>query len=141
MSPYNNDPVSDAEADEIVRREAAKHGLTETKYRMMKAANTDVVQSIVWDHVGKNDVTRPTSIAATPSAAAPVRGTGWVEPRPFTKQPGIDLIDQMVENDTMKQRLQARDERVRAALTEMEYQERIKKQHKLNQQLDLEQKE
>jgi hypothetical protein len=38
----------------------------------------------------------------------------------------------MVENDTMKQRLQARDERVRAALSEMEYQERIKKQHKLN---------
>jgi hypothetical protein len=132
MSAYNNDPAPDADADEIVRREAARHGLTETKYRMMKAANTDVVQSIVWDHVGKNDVTRPTSMAAPPSTAAPERGTGWVEPRPLTKQPGIDLIDQMVENDTMKQRLQARDERVRAALSEMEYEDRIKKQHKLN---------
>jgi hypothetical protein len=121
--PYNNDPAPDAEADEIVRREAAKRGLTETKYRMMKAANTDVVQSIVWDHVGRNDVTRPTSMAFTPSTAAPERGTGWVDARPLGKQPGIDLIDQMVENQTAKERIQAAQEQLRATLEMQKYEE------------------
>jgi hypothetical protein len=130
---YQNDPVSDTEADEIVRREAAKRGLTETQFRMLRVAPDSVVRDIVFDHVGRHDVMQPSSIATPPTdRASPTKGTGWVEPRPLTKQPGIDLIDQMVENDTMKQRLQARDERVRAALSEMEYQERIKKQHKLN---------
>jgi hypothetical protein len=114
--------------------------MSETLFRMNRVAPTDVVQDIVRDL--RSGPAQPSSIASTPSVpSAPHRGSGWVEPRPLGKQPGIDLIDQMVEADTMKQRLQARDESVRAALSEMEYQERIKKQHKLNQQPDLKQKD
>jgi hypothetical protein len=129
--PYNNDPTPDAEADEIVRREAARHGMSETMYRMLRVAGTKEVQDLVHDL--RSGPAQPSSIAAPPTErSAPHRGSGWVDAKPLGKQPGIDLIDQMVENDTLKQRLQARDERVRAALSEMEYQERIKKQQKLN---------
>jgi len=37
---YDNDSA----ADEVVRREAALRGMTETLYRMLRAANTSVVQ-------------------------------------------------------------------------------------------------
>jgi hypothetical protein len=123
MAPYNNDPPSDPADDELVRREAAKAGLTETKYRMMRAANTDVVQSIVWDHVGRADVTRPSSMATTPSGRAPKRGTGWVEPRPLTKQPGIDIIDEMVERQTAKERIREAQDQLRASLEMKKYEE------------------
>jgi hypothetical protein len=118
MAAYNND----AEADEIVRREAARQGLTETTYRMLKAAPTDLVRSIVFDHVGKPDVTQPSSMAATPERSAPKRGTGWVEARPLEKQPGIDLIDQMVENQTALERIQTAHERAKVTLDLKAYQ-------------------
>jgi hypothetical protein len=119
---------NDAEANELVRREAARRGISETMYRMLKVAPTDVVQSIVWDHVGRADATRPSSIISTPSdRAAPKRGTGWVEARPLGKQPGIDLIDQMVENQTARERIATADEQMRAALARKEFEEKFKK--------------
>jgi hypothetical protein len=100
--PYNNDQ----EADEIVRRESAKMGISETMYRQLKVAPTDVVQSIVWDHIGKNSVMQPSSIIPENNRQGPVEpGTGWAEQRPLTKQPGIDIIDQMVEHQTQMERL------------------------------------
>jgi hypothetical protein len=94
--------------DELVRREAARHGLSETQYRMLKVAGTDVVQSIVQDHVGRASVTTPSSMASTPgSASAPERGTGWRDAKPLGPQRDIGLIDQMVENQTQMERLQA----------------------------------
>jgi len=127
MAPYNNDaPQSEAEADEV-RREAAKHGLTETKYRMMKAAPTSVVQDIVWDNL-RADVTRPSSMASTPSSRAPERGSGWLPERPIRPPEGIDLIDGMVENQTARERIAEADERIRAALARKEFEEKFKKQ-------------
>jgi hypothetical protein len=106
---------NDAEANEIVRREAARRGISETMYRMLKVGGTDVVQSIVWDHVGRHDVMQPSSIISTPSdRSAPKRGTGWVEARPLGKQPGIDIIDEMVERQTAKERLHAVVESIEA---------------------------
>jgi hypothetical protein len=94
--------------DELIRREAAKMGISETTYRMLKVAGTDAVQSIVQDHVGKHDVTQPSSIAVRPTdRASPERGTGWVDAKPLGKQPGIDLIDQMVEHQTATERMEA----------------------------------
>jgi hypothetical protein len=114
MAPYNNDaPQSEAEADEI-RREAARHGLTVTKYLMMKAAPTDVVQSIVWDHVGKADVTRPSSMASTPSSRPVEHGSGWAPERPIRPPEGIEHIDRMIEAQTAKERLQAVVEAIEA---------------------------
>ena len=97
---------NDAEADEIVRREAAKRGISETMYRMLKVAPTDVVQSIVWDHVGKPDVTRPSSMASTPDRSVE-RGTGWAKERPIRPPEGIEHIDRMVEAATAKERMQS----------------------------------
>ena len=62
------------------------------------------------------------------NAPAVERGTGWVEPRPLTKQPGIDLIDQMVENATARERIAQADEHIRAALARKEYEEKFKKE-------------
>jgi hypothetical protein len=77
-------------------------------FRQLRVAPTSVVQDIVWDTVGKHDVTQPASLGATPSdRSAPERGTGWVDARPLTKQPGIDLIDQMVERQTATERMEA----------------------------------
>jgi hypothetical protein len=66
---------------------------------------------------------QPASPASPTDRAAPERGTGWVEPRPFTKQPGIDLIDEMVERQTAKERVEAAREELRAALELQKYQE------------------
>jgi hypothetical protein len=97
-----------ADDDELIRREASRRGLTETMFRQLRVAPTSVVQDIVWDTVGKHDVTQPSSIAVRPTASAPSeRGTGWVDARPLTKQPGIDLIDQMVERQTATERMEA----------------------------------
>lgn len=59
--------------------------------------------------------------------ATPERGSGLVEPRGLGKQPGIDLIDAMVEAQTAKERLQAVEERRRAALDAIAFDEKIKK--------------
>jgi hypothetical protein len=85
-------------------------------YRMLKVAPTDVVQDIVWDHVGRRDVLQPSSIAAPPSdrASGPHRGSGWVDAKPLGKQPGIDLIDQMCEAQTAKERLHSVVEAIEA---------------------------
>jgi hypothetical protein len=114
---------NDLEADEIVRREAAKRGISETMYRMLRVADTSVIQDIVSDHVGKRDVMQPASLATPSDRAPPERGTGWVEPRPLTKQPGIDVIDQMVEAQTAKERIQAAQEQLRATLEMQKYEE------------------
>jgi hypothetical protein len=97
---------NDAEADEIVRREAAKRGISETMYRMLKVAPTDVVQDIVRDHIGRADVTQPSSMAATPDRAAPAKGTGWLPERPIRPPEGIEHIDRLVEAATAKERMQ-----------------------------------
>jgi hypothetical protein len=104
---WNNDaPLTEGEADEI-RRAAAKHGLSVTKYLMMKAANTDLVQSIVHDHVGRADVSRPSSMASTPDRAAPERGTGWAREIALRPPEGVEHIDRMVEAQTAKERMQS----------------------------------
>jgi hypothetical protein len=103
MSSWDND----AEANEIVRREAARRGISETMYRMLKVGPTDVVQDIVRDHVGRADVTRPSSMASTPERSAPKRGTGWYDPKPLTTPPGVEHIDRMVEAATAKERMQS----------------------------------
>jgi hypothetical protein len=100
--------------DELVRREAARHGLSETQYRMIKAAGTDVVQSIVQDHVGKADVSRPSSMAATPDRAPPAKGTGWAREIPLRPPEGVEHIDRMVEAQTAKERLHAVVEAIEA---------------------------
>jgi hypothetical protein len=110
MSPYSTDP----EADEIVRREAAKLGMSETQYRMLKVAPTDLVRSIVWDHIGKNDVTRPTSMASTPSSGPVEHGTGWAKEIPLRPPEGVEHIDRMVEAQTAKERLHAVVEAIEA---------------------------
>jgi hypothetical protein len=132
--PYSNDPAPDAEADEIVRREAAKHGLTETKYRMMKAAPTDVVQSIVWDHVGRADVNRPSSMIPPPrESSAPEKGSGWAPHRPIRPPEGLDHIDRMVETQTAKERLQTAQEQVRAAIELQKYNELMREKREREQ--------
>jgi hypothetical protein len=107
---------NDAAADEVIRREAARLGLTETQYRMIKAAGTDVVQSIVWDHIGRHDVNKPASMTAKPNAGSgPVeRGTGWAKEIPLRPPEGVALIDQMVEAQTAKERLHAAVEAIEA---------------------------
>jgi hypothetical protein len=75
------------------------------------------------DHVGKRDVLQPSSLAATPERSAPARGTGWVDAKLLGKQPGIDLIDAMVETQSAKERIQAAEERRRAAIEMQKYEE------------------
>jgi hypothetical protein len=109
--------------DELVRREAARQGLTETTYRMLKAAPTSLIQDIVSDHVGKSSPLTPSSMVTSPSdRSEPKRGTGWVEARPLGKQPGIDLVDQMVEHQTALERIQTAHERAKVTLDLHAYQ-------------------
>jgi hypothetical protein len=96
--------------------------MSETLYRMTRVAPTDVVQDIVRDL--RSGPAQPSSIAAPPTdRAAPAKGTGWVDAKPLGKQPGIDLIDQMVERQTAKERLQAAQEQMRAAIERQKYEE------------------
>jgi hypothetical protein len=46
------------------------------------------------------------------------------------KQPGIDLIDRMVENQTAKERIQAAQEQLRAALELQKYEELMRDKKK-----------
>ena len=101
---------SDENESEIVRREAAKRGISETRYRMLRVADTSVIQDIVGDHVGKPSPLTPSSMAAT---REPERGSGWAKERPLRAPEGVDLIDRMVETQTAKERLQAMHEQVR----------------------------
>jgi hypothetical protein len=123
--------ADDYESDAIVRAEARRRGLTETEYRMLKAAPNSVVHDIVFDHVGKRDVLQPSSIIPENNRSTPVeRGTGWIDPRKLDKQPGIDLIDKMCLNADMQERLKAAEERRRAALDAIELEERLKRKPK-----------
>jgi len=115
MSAYNNDsPQTEAEADEI-RREAARHGLTVTKYLMMKAAPTSLVQDIVNDFRG--GVTQSSSIMPPPTdRAAPKKGSGWYDAKPLTAPEGVDLIDRMCRTADAVERIQTAHERAKVTL-------------------------
>jgi hypothetical protein len=102
---YDNDRPADPTLDDLIRREALRRGISETTMRMLHVGGTDVVQSFVWDHVGKPDVTQPSSMAVTPDRAAPAKGTGWAKERPIRPPEGIEHIDRMVEAATAKERL------------------------------------
>jgi hypothetical protein len=115
MSAYNNDaPQSEAEVDEI-RREAARHGLTVTKYLMMKAAPTSLVQDIVNDFRG--GATQPSSIMPQRDRAGPaVPGSGWQKERPLRAPEGVDLIDRMCATADAVERIQTAHERAKVTL-------------------------
>jgi hypothetical protein len=90
---------------------------------MNRACPTSLIQDVVADHVGKSSPLTPSSMATTPGEhSAPHRGSGWVEARPLGKQPGIDLIDQMVENQTALERIQTAHERAKVTLDLHAYQ-------------------
>jgi hypothetical protein len=104
MAAYNND----LEADEIVRREAAKRGISETMYRMLRVADTSVVQDIVWDHVGRPSPLTPASMAASPrDRAAPEHGTGWQKERPLRAPDGIEHVDAIADAFSERERRKA----------------------------------
>jgi hypothetical protein len=106
MSAYSNDP----EEAEIVRREAARLGISETTYRMWKASfvgGRDVMRDICADHVGKPSPLTPSSMSTTPSDRAPKRGDGWVDAKPLTPPPGIEHVDAIAEAFAERERRQA----------------------------------
>lgn len=88
---------NDAVADEIVRREAQARGLTETQYRMLRAADTSTVQSIVWDHVGKNSPLTPASMVTPSTDRAAPGGTGFAKERPLRAPEGVDHVDRIAK--------------------------------------------
>jgi hypothetical protein len=106
---YNND----AEADEIVRREAAKRGISETMYRMLRVADTSLVQDLVNDLRGGPP--QRSSIIPQNNRSGPAEpGSGWRDAKPLTTPPGIEHVDRMVEVQTARERLQAVREAIEA---------------------------
>jgi hypothetical protein len=97
-----------ADDDELIRQEAERRGLTETMFRMLRAAGTDVVQAIVWDHVGRPSPLTPASMNSTPGErSAPERGDGWRDAKPLSAPPGIEHVDALCEAQAERERRQA----------------------------------
>jgi hypothetical protein len=76
-------------ADKSIADDAARLGIEEWRLTMARAVGDDLVRSVVEDNRGSR---------APSSPAEPVkRGTGWSDPVPLKPQPGIDIIDAMVD--------------------------------------------
>jgi hypothetical protein len=111
MSAYSND----AEEAEIVRREAAKRGISETMYRMLRVADTKGVQDLVNDFRG--GPTQSSSIMPQRDRSGPAeRGSGWQKERPLRAPEGIDLIDRMCATADAVERIQTAHERAKVTL-------------------------
>jgi hypothetical protein len=99
--------MSDLE-EEMLIAEANRRGISVTMLRMLRVADTSVIQGIVGDHVGKRDVTQPASMAATPTADHSVhQGSGWAPERPIRPPEGIDHIDRLCEAEAERERRRA----------------------------------
>jgi hypothetical protein len=102
--------MSDLE-DELIREEARRRGISETMLRMLKAAPTNLVRDVVFDHVGKRDVLQPSSIIPENNRSTPVeRGSGWQSERPIRPPEGIEHVDALCQaQDEREQRRAALD--------------------------------
>jgi hypothetical protein len=91
--------------DELVRREAALRGISETMLRMLKAVPDSLMADIVNDF--RRGMPQSTSMLP-PQPAKPVRkGSGWLPERPLRSPPGAEpggAIDRMCIADDMRQR-------------------------------------
>ena len=107
--------------DELIRREAARQGLTETTYRMLRVASTKEVQDIVNDL--RSGPAQPSSIIPENNRLGPAeRGTGWLPERPLRAPEGVDLIDRMCITADALERIQTAHERAKVALDLKAYQ-------------------
>jgi hypothetical protein len=124
--------------DELIRREAARQGLTETTYRMLRVASTKEVQDIVNDL--RSGPAQPSSIIPENNRLGPAeRGTGWQRERPIQPPEGVSLIDQMCENQSALERIRTAHERAKVTLDLKAYQvqqEQEREARRRDQELD-----
>jgi hypothetical protein len=107
--------------DELIRREAARQGLAETTYRMLRVAGTREVQDIVNDL--RSGPAQPSSMIPENNRLGPAqRGTGWQKERPIQPPDGLNLIDQMCENQSALERIRTAHERAKVTLDLKAYQ-------------------
>jgi hypothetical protein len=99
---------NDGAADDLIRREAALRGISETLLRMLRACPTSLIQDVVADHVGKPSPLTPSSMATSSAdRATSNRGNGWYDPKPLTAPPGIEHVDALCEAATERERRKA----------------------------------
>jgi hypothetical protein len=91
--------------NELLEREAKARGLSVTQYLMMKAVPDNLMRDIVNDFRG--GMPQSTSMIPDQPSAPVKRGSGWTKERPLRPPDGVELIDQMVEADTARQRQEA----------------------------------
>lgn len=74
-------------------------GMSVTQLRMQMAVPDSLMRDVVRDNVNRpNPVTSgPSGMIPQKDRGPPVRGTGWIEPRPLEPPPGIALMDQMMD--------------------------------------------
>jgi hypothetical protein len=92
-------------ADELLEQLCKRLGISVTQYLMQRAVPDSLMRQIVNDFRGG----MPQSASMLPDQASKpvVRGCGWVPERPLRPPDGVELIDQMVEADTARQRQEA----------------------------------
>jgi hypothetical protein len=92
-------------ADELLEQLCKRLGISVTQYLMQRACPDSLMRQIVSDFRG--GMPQSTSMIPDQPTKPVKRGSGWVPERPLRPPDGVDLIDQMVENDTQRQRQEA----------------------------------
>ena len=87
--------------DEVIRKEAAKRGLTETEYRMRLACPDSLMKDILQDNRHPRG---PSSIVPSgPTVQTKKPGTGWSKEIPLV-QPYVSHIDRIAESFAAEER-------------------------------------
>jgi hypothetical protein len=92
--------------NELLELAAKMHGFSSvTQYLMWKATPDSLMRDVCNDFRG--GMPQSTSMLPEQPSRPVVRGSGWVSERPLRSPDGVELIDQMVEADSARQRQEA----------------------------------
>jgi hypothetical protein len=117
--------------DELIQREAAARGISETMLRMLKATPDSLMRDLMAD--ARKGISSSASMIPDRERKQPpvAKGSGWVEPRPLSQPPGIDKIDAMCIEQGRRERLVKIHERL-AELQRLEEIERRRRDRELD---------
>jgi hypothetical protein len=127
--------MSTAAENELLEQWCKMLGVSVTQYLMQRAAPDSLMRQLVADN--RRGISQSTSLLPDQPSKPVVRGSGWVAERPLRPPDGVELIDQMVEADSARQRQEAVAKTVKLQLEMAKDLRRFTEQQaKRNEELD-----